>query len=67
VAEVIYKLYILIYLSSEKHEEILEESNDTIRTISEVASITLLNNGLWEFLILKAYLLFLRNKIRNKY
>lgn len=67
MAEAIHELYTLVRLSSEKHEEILEELDDTIGTISEVASITPLNDGSWELLVLKAYLPFLRNKIRNKY
>ena len=67
MADVLDEIYTLVRLSGVKHEETLQELDENIGSISEVASITQLNDGSWEILALKSYLPTLQRKLSDMY
>lgn len=66
VTGAIHKSYTLVLFSRESRGEYLRQPDDTIGTISQVASITPLNDGSWELLVLKAYLPFFAEQARRQ-
>ncbi|MCJ1387867.1 hypothetical protein MMC18_000710 [Xylographa bjoerkii] len=67
LAEVVDESYTLVRLSSVRHEERLQELDENIGGIPEVASITQLNDGSWEMLVRKPYLPTLQRKLSDLY
>jgi hypothetical protein len=67
VDEAIDELYMLIRLSGLKHGKTLQKLDENVGRISKVASITQLNDGSWEMLILKFDFPILQRKLSDMY